>query len=115
MNETKTERRSGKGLLIAQISVVLILVLVIVTYFALIADVQKEYAIFDGYQVTRLNADSTNIEEVLAEAGKQLVDDPSLLIKAREEFLEETGGRKYVCPIPAHIRPHKNIRELESF
>ena len=34
MNETKTERRSGKGLLIAQISVVLILVLVIVTYFA---------------------------------------------------------------------------------
>ena len=69
MNETKTERRSGKGLLIAQISVVLILVLVIVTYFALIADVQKEYAIFDGDQVTRLNSDSTNIEEVLAEAG----------------------------------------------
>ena len=69
MNETKTERRSGKGLLIAQISVVLILVLVIVTYFALIADVQKAYAIFDGDQVTRLNSDSTNIEEVLAEAG----------------------------------------------
>ena len=69
MNETKTERRSGKGLLIAQISVVLILVLVIVTYFALIADVQKAYAIFDGDQVTRLNSDSANIEEVLAEAG----------------------------------------------
>ncbi|MBQ9268834.1 MAG: G5 domain-containing protein [Oscillospiraceae bacterium] len=69
MNETKTEQRSGKGLLIAQISVVLILVLVIAAYFALIADVQKEYAIFDGDQVTRLNSDSTNIEEVLAEAG----------------------------------------------
>ena len=52
--------------------------------------------------------------KVLAEAGKQLIDDPSLLKKAREEFLEETGGRKYVCPIPAHIRPHRNIRELET-
>ena len=53
--------------------------------------------------------------QVLAEAGKQLADDPSLLKKAREEFLEETGGRKYVCPIPADIRPHRNIQELESF
>ena len=51
---------------------------------------------------------------VLADAGKQLVEDPPLLAKAKEEFAEETGGQKYQCPIPDYIQPHRNVKELEE-
>lgn len=52
--------------------------------------------------------------KVLAEAGKMLVEDPELLKKAKEEFLEETEGKPYLCPIPKHIRPHRNVEELAA-
>ena len=51
---------------------------------------------------------------VLADAGKQLVENPDLLRKARKEFDEETGGKKYRCPIPDYIQPHRNVKELEE-
>ena len=52
--------------------------------------------------------------KVLAEAGKQLIEDPELLKKAKEEFIEATEGKPYLSPIPKHIKPHRNVEELEK-
>ena len=53
--------------------------------------------------------------KVLAEAGKQLIEDPELLKKAKEEFIETTEGKPYLSPIPKHIKPHRNVEELKKF
>ena len=53
--------------------------------------------------------------KVLAEAGKQLIEDPELLKKAKEEFIEATEGKPYLSPIPKHIKPHRNVEELKKF
>ncbi len=42
--------------------------------------------------------------EVLAMTGIRLLEDPAVLAKAREEWLEQTGG-VYECPIPKGIGP----------
>lgn len=42
---------------------------------------------------------------VMAMAAVQVIEDPSIAEKAREELNEETGG-KYICPIPADVQPN---------
>ena len=42
--------------------------------------------------------------EALALAAARVLDDPSVLEKAKAELKEETGGQ-YVCPIPAEVEP----------
>ena len=67
MNESTTRQRSGKALLIAQITVVLALALLVAAYFTLLSTGLNEYTIYDGDQVLTLSSESTDIEEVLAE------------------------------------------------
>ena len=50
--------------------------------------------------------------QVLADAGKSLIENPSLVEKAKKEFLESTAGAPYKCPIPDNILPHRNVQEL---
>lgn len=45
---------------------------------------------------------------VLAHAGQQVVDDPQIAVRAREEFIRETEGKPYVCPIPPEVLPNMN-------
>ena len=45
--------------------------------------------------------------KVMALAGIRLLEDAELLKKAREEWLEETGG-VYECPIPKDVAPRLN-------
>ncbi len=45
--------------------------------------------------------------EVMAMTGIRLFEDPELLAKAREEWLEQTGG-VYECPIPKTVGPRLN-------
>ena len=42
---------------------------------------------------------------VLAEAGYRLVTNPEMIRKARQEFEERTGGRKYVSAMPEDQKP----------
>jgi aminobenzoyl-glutamate utilization protein B len=43
--------------------------------------------------------------KVLAEAGFELMTNPEALRKAKEEFNERTGGRKYKSPMPPDQKP----------
>lgn len=45
---------------------------------------------------------------VLAHAGRQILDDPQIAARAKEEFIQETGGKPYVCPIPSEVLPNMN-------
>ena len=49
--------------------------------------------------------------EVLADAVKTIFENPELAVQAKEEFLAVTEGKPYVCPIPADIKPHQQMRE----
>lgn len=46
--------------------------------------------------------------DVLAEAARRVIDDPSIAARAREEFVESTDGKPYSCPIPPEIKPNMN-------
>ena len=46
--------------------------------------------------------------QVLAHAGRQILDDPQIAARAKEEFIQETGGKPYVCPIPSEVLPNMN-------
>lgn len=48
---------------------------------------------------------------VLSQAARRVVDDPEIVRKAREEFLEETGGAPYQCPIPPQVLPNMNAKK----
>lgn len=48
---------------------------------------------------------------VLADTAKKLIDDPTILPKAKEEFLSETDGKPYRCPIPPEIMPNSNAKK----
>ena len=43
--------------------------------------------------------------EVLADAAIRAIEEPEIIKKAKEEFLAVTGGKPYVCPIPADVKP----------
>lgn len=45
--------------------------------------------------------------EVLKKAAIRLIEEPELIKKAGEEFLEETEGNAYECPIPDHVKPNQ--------
>ncbi len=47
---------------------------------------------------------------VLAHAGRQLLAQPQLAMRAREEFLRETGGQPYQCPIPPEVLPNMHAQ-----
>lgn len=49
--------------------------------------------------------------EVLAEAARRVIDDPSIAEAARKEFVESTEGKPYACPIPPEIKPNMNARK----
>jgi aminobenzoyl-glutamate utilization protein B len=48
---------------------------------------------------------------VLSDTAKRLINDPTILSKAKEEFLSETGGKPYHCPIPPEIMPNSNAKK----
>lgn len=48
--------------------------------------------------------------DVLKTAAITLFENPSAIKRAREEFLLETEGKPYECPIPAEIRPNMNSK-----
>lgn len=62
------------------------------------------------WQMTAQGNTSIALKGVEAAAGSiavasiQVIEDPSLAEKARQELNEETGG-KYVCPIPENVQP----------
>ena len=41
--------------------------------------------------------------KIMAKAGLELLLNPELVAKAKAEFVEATGGKEYICPIPAEI------------
>ena len=43
--------------------------------------------------------------KVMALAGVELLERPELLAKVKEEFKERLGNEKYICPIPADVKP----------
>lgn len=45
---------------------------------------------------------------VLADAAVRVIEEPEIAEKAREEFVEVTGGQAYICPIPPEIQPNMN-------
>ena len=45
--------------------------------------------------------------KAIALTGIRLLEDPETLKKAREEWMEETGG-VYECPIPKDVAPRLN-------
>lgn len=48
--------------------------------------------------------------EVLKAAAIKMIEDPSIVQKAKTEFMLTTDGQPYHCPIPAEVQPnqHKN-------
>ena len=47
---------------------------------------------------------------VLAHAGRQILENPQIAARAREEFIQETDGKPYVCPIPPEVLPNMNSK-----
>ncbi len=45
--------------------------------------------------------------KILAIVATDLWEKPELLAAAKAEFVESTGGKPYVCPIPADVAPRK--------
>jgi aminobenzoyl-glutamate utilization protein B len=43
--------------------------------------------------------------KALAATALDVVHDPSILERAKAELREKTGGKPYVCPIPADVVP----------
>lgn len=94
MNESTTRQRSGKALLIAQITVVLALALLVAAYFTLLSTGLNEYTIYDGDQVLTLSSESTDIEEVLAEAGITVGANDLVSLSSRGSVTEITVQRQ---------------------
>lgn len=42
--------------------------------------------------------------KVLAKSGLDILTEPKILLKAKDEFEKETGGMSYRCPIPDHMK-----------
>lgn len=49
--------------------------------------------------------------DVLADAAKRVLDDPSIADEARKEFVESTDGKPYACPIPPEVKPNMNAKK----
>lgn len=47
--------------------------------------------------------------EVLAKACIEVINNPQIAEKAKDEFLIVTEGKKYQCPIPKEVKPRKKI------
>ena len=43
--------------------------------------------------------------KVMALAGAELLENPELVIKAKEEFENRRGGERYISPIPPEVKP----------
>ncbi|MCU6794262.1 amidohydrolase, partial [Paenibacillus sp. WQ 127069] len=43
--------------------------------------------------------------KVMALAGVELLENPELVAKAKEEFDNRRGGETYICPIPPEVKP----------
>ena len=48
--------------------------------------------------------------QVLAHAGRTILEHHALVQQAKAEFLERTAGAPYVCPIPPEILPNRHAR-----
>lgn len=49
--------------------------------------------------------------DVMTDAAIKIINDPSIAVRAREEFDESTEGKPYACPIPDHIKPNQNAKK----
>jgi aminobenzoyl-glutamate utilization protein B len=45
--------------------------------------------------------------KAMAITAADFVLDPALLQRAKDKFAEDTAGRPYKCPIPAHVQPRQ--------
>ena len=43
--------------------------------------------------------------KIMAASAIDALEDPSIIQRAKEEFVRRTGGHKYVSPIPAQVKP----------
>lgn len=43
--------------------------------------------------------------QIMSDMTKRLLEDPELLEEAKADFKKRTGGKPYICPIPAGERP----------
>ncbi len=73
-----------KHRLISQIAIILVLVLVISVYFTMLASAQNTYTITDGDQIKVHSSTSTDIDQVLAEAG--------IAVGQNDRITTETNG-----------------------
>lgn len=51
--------------------------------------------------------------DVLKTAAIAIIEDPSVAKRAREEFVLDTEGKPYECPIPAEIKPNMNAKNKQ--
>lgn len=49
--------------------------------------------------------------DVLADAARRVIDDPTIAAAARAEFVESTDGKPYACPIPPEVKPNMNAKK----
>lgn len=49
--------------------------------------------------------------DVMALAAQRIIDDPAIAAKAKEEFVENTDGKPYACPIPDYVKPNQNAKK----
>ncbi len=40
---------------------------------------------------------------VIALFGLKVIENPDIVEKAKAEFVKETGGKPYICPIPEEL------------
>lgn len=70
-----------------------------------------------SWQMTSQGKEKTAVKgmfyaaEVLAKAAEKLLENPELVEKAKEEFIQTTEGKKYSCPIPPEVKPNMNSRK----
>ncbi len=70
-----------------------------------------------SWQMTTQGKEKTAVKgmfyaaEVLAESAKKLIENPEILKAAKKEFIEQTQGQKYICPIPIEIKPNMNRKK----
>ena len=43
--------------------------------------------------------------KVIAASAIDVLEDPEIIRRAKEEFVRRTGGRPYASPIPADVKP----------
>lgn len=68
-------------------------------------------AVTQGVSPTALKA-VYYVSDVLAGTAIKIINDPSIAVRANEEFDKRTDGKGYDCPIPADIAPNSTTQRM---